>query len=788
VITINGKQATFVKGETILEAAKRENIYIPTLCTHHELPSFGACRMCLVEVENAKGYLTACTTPTQDGMVVRTETDEIQAMRRGVLELILSEHTSACILCKEKEECQEFRGGPIKTGRVTGCRFCPENQQCEIIKIVDYVGLEEFHVSLEYKDFPLRRDDPFIERDSNLCILCGRCVRVCSQIRGREAISFINRGNRTEVGTSFGRPLMDCGCMFCGACVDVCPTGSLSAKSTKWHGEPHEQTNSVCLLCGAVCEFEFQSKWDTLMAAIPREEGRNRGQACVRGRFCLPPLMNSTDRLKYPLLRKSNKLTPVTWEEALSFVSEKLKDYDPEEIGFVVSPTLTNEGTFLLQKLAREAACTKNIDMVGDDFGKHAVTKLLGTGPSSMLATFEDVEDSDAIIVVGSDLYLSVPLLTVSINRAQERGARLVLMDSNPGNQLGEKADAFLRPNPGDELSLLASLVKRIVREGFYDPTFVEEQCGNFDKLANELKKHDTSRFDEGAGVPPGKIMESALGIIHNAKNITIITGHDHPTTPAETEEYLWWLQFLLLLGGRAARFMPVLRAGNTMGVSLLGGLPDHGPGLVALPGEKGPSLNEMLGVAGGVKALYTTEPLPEEELNSVEFLVVQGPYPVLEERADVILPSAAFTEESGSVTSLEGYVHRLCPSARPPALAKSDWEILAMLGTTMGASGFDYQNVEAVQKEIEASCSLTIDEFWKRKSRKKKSRKGGVELTFPKIHRETGIKEGKRTKEGKTGRAQLPTFSYRGAKIEEKVVDFKLFLETMRRRGYHGQ
>ena len=787
MITINGKQATFVKGETILEAAKRENIYIPTLCTHHELPSFGACRMCLVEVENARGYLTACTTPVQDEMVIRTETDEIQAMRRGVLELILSEHTSACILCKEKEECQEFRGGPIKTGRVTGCRFCPENQQCELIKIVDYVGLEEFHVSLEYKDLPLRRDDPFIERDSNLCILCGRCVRVCSQIRGREAISFINRGNRTEVGTSFGRPLMDCGCMFCGACVDVCPTGSLSAKSTKWHGEPHERTNSVCLLCGVVCEFEFQSKWDVLMAAIPCEEGRNRGQACVRGRFCLPPLMNSPDRLKYPLLRKNNKLTPVAWEEALSFISEKLKNYNPEEIGFVASPTLSNEGVYLLQKLAREAARTKNIDMVGDDFGKHAVTKLLGRGPSSMLATFEDIENSDAIIVVGSDLYLSVPLLTVSINRAQERGARLVLVDSNPGNQLGEKAEAFLRSDTGDELSLLASLVKRIVREGLYDSTFVEEQCGNFDKLVEELKKHDTNKFDVGAGVP-GETMREALRIVRNAEKITIIAGHDHPTTPAETEEYLWWLHVLLLLNGRAARFMPVLRAGNTMGVSLLGGLPDHGPGFVTLSGEKGLNLNEMLGAGGGgVSALYTTEPLSEEELKNVEFLVVQGPYPVLEERADVILPSAAFTEESGSVISLEGYVHRLRPSARPPALAKSDWEIFTMLGKIMGTSGFDYQDVEAVQKEIEANCSLTIGEFWKRKSRKKKSRKGFVDFTVPKIHREAGIKGGKRTKEEKTGRAQLPSFSYRGAKIEEKVADFKLFLETMRRRGYHG-
>jgi len=766
VITINGKDVEFIKGETILEAAIREDIYIPTLCTHHELPSFGACRMCIVEVEKARGYLTACTTPVQDGMVIQTETEDIQTMRRGVLELILTEHTSACIVCKDSTECREFRGGPIKTGRVTGCRFCPENQDCEIIRVADYVGLEELRFPLEYKDLPLRRDDPFIERDGNLCILCGRCVRVCSQIRGREAISFLYRGHRAEIGTSFEKPLMDCGCMFCGACVDVCPTGSLSARSTKWHGEPDARTDSVCLLCGANCEFEFQSKWNTIMAAVPREGGRSRGQACVRGRFCLPSLLNSPDRLKYPLLRKDDKLTPVGWEKALSYIADKLNYYKADEIGFVASSTLTNEGFHLMQKLAREALGTGNVGTVGDEFGRRALRAHLGEGRGMGIASFEDVDNADLILVMGSDLLLAAPLLTVNINRARSRGAKLVLIDQSPANQLAEKADVVLRPRPGGELALLAVLVKRLMADKNYDQEFVRQSCENFGEFSRELAGLDGSESLEGSGVAPLEV-EELLSLLQDSKRLVLVLGDDCGAFEGREEELVSWASSLLLLTGNPGGFVPVLTQGNSMGVTLLGK-------------EGGRTPREMLDK--GVRALYLTEPLPEEELEGVEFLVLQAPFPALEERADIILPTTAFTEEAGSVVSLEGHVHRVRPSAKAPALSKSDWEIFALLGKTLESPGFGYPDVEAVQREIEKSASLSITESWQAKGKE-----GSFEFMIPDVERLIATGRLETRKDEEAGGKCIPDFHYRGAKLADRVPDLRVFLEGLGRRGYHG-
>lgn len=360
-LTINNKEVRVRKGDSVLEAAQNAGIYIPALCADAELEPTGGCRLCVVEIEGINGYPPSCQTPAADRMVVRTNTPQLQEMRRNVLQLVFREHPRPCIECWRRKRC-----GPddicLRNVEVTDrCVVCPKNNNCELQKAADYVGLKEMTLPYTYRGQPLIKDNPFYVRDLNKCVHCAMCARVCREIRGVQAVDVSGCEFGGVLDTCGHKPVVDYSlCISCGACVSKCPVGALFVRDEE---RADTQVRTICTYCGVGCGVLLGVRGGKIVSVLPDKENQvNRGYLCVKGHFGLKEMVHHSDRLTSPLIREGSGFRKVTWDEALDLVASRFSAYASDQHAVISSARCTNEDNYVTQKFARVVLGTNNVD------------------------------------------------------------------------------------------------------------------------------------------------------------------------------------------------------------------------------------------------------------------------------------------------------------------------------------------------------------------------------------------------------------------------------------------
>jgi formate dehydrogenase alpha subunit len=693
-INIDNRIISAERGMTILRAAEKNGIYIPTLCAHKDLTPFGGCRMCIVEVEGMRGFPTACTTPLEEGMVIRTNTAQVQAERMEILQLILSEHTSSCLICEEKEECKKFMGTIRKAGVTTGCQYCSNDRQCELQEVAEKLGIEEIRYPIYYRNLQVEKDDPFYDRDYNLCILCGRCIRMCQEVRNVNTLAFKQRGRYTVIGPAFHRTHLEAGCEFCGACVSVCPTGALSEKARKWEGEANGEEITTCPLCGVGCQMLLQTKEGRVIGTLPAEDSLvNQGQLCVRGRFCVTELVNNYQRLRKPYITQKATQVEMTWEDAIRIAAEKLTSCSPEEFGMLVSPNCSNEDLYLAQKFTRLALGSNNIDT--------STRTFFGSGFNAYLSLLKrsvplaDIQKASIILCIGLDTRFGRSVVSVKLRQAIRRGAKIVTIHPRPHN-LSLIADLWISPLPGNEAELFHSLVN----------------------LTERKKKKNSRRKSEGKSDSPIDQLNLAAEMLKETPSPVILLGSEFMQLDS-SPQILEAIEKLAQNTG--AGILPLPAQNNLVGSILMGTYPEFLPGgfssgnktqIDELNNQWKAKLSELstswnirsLQAGEKLKVLYLVgETLPNLK-RLADFIIFQNIYPPeYWQDADLALPAAAFTETDGTFINGEGRIQRVRKAVEPSGEALPDWRIFCLIAQKMGKKGFDFNSASEVFAEI--SC-----------------------------------------------------------------------------------
>ncbi len=733
-ISIDGVEIKTQPGKMVLEAAIDAGIYLPYLCYHPGMKPFAACRMCVVSVEGGRGYPAACTLPVADGMRVRSESQDVIELRRSVMQMLIAEHPNGCLTCHRIDIC-----GPndvcLRHVSVNDrCITCPKNERCEFKDTVRYLGMElESPLNYKYKQIPLEVSDPFYDRDYNLCIACGRCVRACEEVRVDDAICFTERSGKALVGTSFGSSLLESGCEFCGACIDVCPVGALVERDHKWE-KPRRIEPTICPHCPVGCQLNLEiNESGEMIRVVPEFNApANRGQACFKGKFGLEYL-NSRDRLEHPLIRRDGVLTEATWDEALDLVAARLAEYRGEAFALLASPDCTNEELYLAQKFARVAMSSSNVDLSTNLQPEATLALERGLGYAAATNSIWDLEQSDCILVFNANLTEDNNVLALPIKQAARRGAAMVVIDVREV-ELTRHATLWLRPAPGSELLLLGGILREIIDLGLDKKDWVEEHCEDPSTLLYYLHNLDMDDVASVTQVSRENISEAAR-LFGEGDKSAVCFALDNIAEELQRDCATALVNLALLTGnvGRpGSGLYPVRQGANEQGAWDVACIANRLPGRGAarneraraeleeilgctLPAGSGMSLKGCLEAAAGsqVKAMLLLGDSPNysngrlgdglSALRNLDFLVVMDTFlsPGAQE-ADVVLPRATLAEKDGTLTNLERRIQRLKPAFQSQECdSRSDLWVLGQLGQRLGAPGFEFRSAAEVMEEI---------------------------------------------------------------------------------------
>ncbi len=714
-ISINGRPTACPPGTSILQAAVRAGISIPTLCFHEQLKPYGACRMCLVEDEKSGRLLASCVAPVMPDMVIQTHSPRVVEHRRNIIRLMIAEHPESCIVCSK-------------------------GNRCRLRQLAADIGLGETGLYPMPNSKPLEEANPFIVRDLSKCILCASCIRADHELVAVGAIDYNLRGFRSRPSTALEKGLEQSCCTFCGTCVSICPTGALSVKNERFTGTPETEGLSICGFCGVGCQLRLGIFDQNIVEVNPAQtpDSVNTATLCVRGHFA-HDFLQSRQRLLQPWLKKDGRLEPAPWDEALGQAADRLlqikNEHGPQSIGLLGSSKCSNEENYLFQKLARASLGTSHVDNGGYVYGQAAMQYFdaLSQGMCRSMP-LKDLEASDLIVVLGADPGRTVPVAGYAVKRAAERGVPVIL-----ANTLPTELDWFARlrlplfsSNGLDHLypRLLTALAAAFLQRQAPDSAFLSEYTRGFDQFQTGLARIDPRGL--------AKEINIAFEDLHRAADFltggktAFVLGQDVLQQKYAGPCLDALFNLCLISGGLGPGRNTVhliARENNLVGALDMGSVPRLLPGRLSIERPEDRAYWERLwkttlspdyGIdffrmvieaeKGNLKAMYIMGENPirslpqsarvQKALDKLELIIVQDIlHTETTELAHILLPGAPFAEKGGTFTNMEGRIQSFEAASRPRGESREDWRILDELSFRLGQKA--YGSLQRIRSEI---------------------------------------------------------------------------------------
>lgn len=733
-LTVDGFTVTVPEGTSIMRASMDAGIAIPKLCATDMVDAFGSCRLCLVEIEGRNGTPSSCTTPVAPGMVVRTQTGRLKDIRKGVMELYISDHPLDCLTCAANGDCelQDMAGA-------VGLRDVRYGYEGDNHVRAKNDGVENF------KWMAKDESNPYFTYDPSKCIVCSRCVRACEEVQGTFALTIEGRGFGSRVSPGAHELFLDSECVSCGACVQACPTATLTEKSVIQIGQPEHSVVTTCAYCGVGCSFKAEMRGDELVRMVPWKDGKaNRGHSCVKGRFAYGYATHK-ERILNPMIRENiaDPWREVSWEEALEYTAKEFRriqyQYGRGAVGGITSSRCTNEETFLVQKLIRQGFGNNNVDTCARVCHSPTGYGLGQTyGTSAGTQDFDSVEHTDVALIIGANPASAHPVFASRLKKRLRAGAKLIVIDPRRTEMVKSahiQAEHHLALKPGTNVAVVTAMAHVIVTEGLFNEKFIRERCdwSEFQDYAEFVSdpQYGPEAAEKLSGVPAETIRGAArlyatggngaiyygLGVTEHSQGSTTVIG----------------IANLAMLTGNIGRkgvgVNPLRGQNNVQGACDMGSFPHELPGYrhisgdavreiydslwgVKLDDEPGLRIPNMLDAAvdGTFKGIYIQgEDILQSDpdtkhvsagLAAMECVVVQDLF--LNETANyahVFLPGSTFLEKDGTFTNAERRINRV-RKVMAPKNGYADWEVTQKLAQAMGLN-WNYQHPSEIMDEV---------------------------------------------------------------------------------------